>query len=291
MKIEIFTKTGKIEVDNVNALISLVESGVVEKTTIIEAGGKKAEAQKFRELKEVFEKTETNAAPSAEAIPAPLETEKDSPDEKIEKNKRFDVFTVVAVLIVAVILIIGSKFAYSKSVKKREQRLTSISQEIEKNISEIFVDHGGLSVMYYKMFWDYMLPQEPETVAVALSDRFTTLQQLYGYHVGNCSGMAENIANTFSRFSWEERLFFLGELKKNADAAISKGSYQDEGYEIQLEYLTGIKNKLARIAELLEQGASTPFPIFFFIGSMVIPIIASIIVILVARILKKNLKS
>lgn len=103
--------------------------------------------------------------------------------------------------------------------------------------------------------------------------------------------MAENIANTFSRFSWEERLFFLGELKKNADAAISKGSYQDEGYETQLEYLTGIKNKLARIGELLEQGASTPFPIFFFLGYMVIPIIASIIVVLVARILKQNLKS
>lgn len=292
MKIEIFAKTGKIEVDNLNALIALVESGVVEKTTIIKAGQKQAEAQKFRELREIFDKTDTKTeSMDAEAVPTPTETEKDNPGEKIEKTKNLDVFTVVAVLIVSINLIVGSKIAYSKSVKKREQRLAAISQEIEKNTSGIFVDHGGLSVMYYKMFWDYMLPQEPETVAVNLSDRFTTLQQLYGYHVGNCSGMAENIAFTFSRFSWEEKAVFLGELKKNVDAAISKGIYRDDGYGTQLEYLTGIKNKLARIGELWEQGASTPFPMLFFLGSMVIPIIASIIVILVARILKRNLKN
>lgn len=77
MKIEIFAKTGKIEVDNVNALISMVQNGEVKPDTIIGANGKKVEAKEVRELKpffETFNKTEnesqktneTKATPSAD---------------------------------------------------------------------------------------------------------------------------------------------------------------------------------------------------------------------------------
>ena len=61
MKIEIFAKTGKIEVDNVNALISMVQNGEVKPDTVIGANGKKVEAKEVRELKpffETFNKTE-----------------------------------------------------------------------------------------------------------------------------------------------------------------------------------------------------------------------------------------
>lgn len=55
MKIEIFAKTGKIEVDNVNALISMVQNGEVKPDTVIGANGKKVEAKEVRELKPFFE--------------------------------------------------------------------------------------------------------------------------------------------------------------------------------------------------------------------------------------------
>lgn len=61
MKIEIFAKTGKVEVDNVNALISMVQNGEVKPDTVIGANGKKVEAKEVRELKpffETFNKTE-----------------------------------------------------------------------------------------------------------------------------------------------------------------------------------------------------------------------------------------
>ncbi len=59
MKIAILAPTGKIEVDDLNALIELVRRGVVEKTTIVEAKGRRVPAADIHELKPVFEKLET----------------------------------------------------------------------------------------------------------------------------------------------------------------------------------------------------------------------------------------
>lgn len=55
MKIKVFLPDGAVEVDNVNILISMVKSGVVQPDTIIEAKSRKAKASDVAELKAAFE--------------------------------------------------------------------------------------------------------------------------------------------------------------------------------------------------------------------------------------------
>ena len=66
MKIKVFLPDGAVEVDNVNVLISMVKSGVIQETTTIEANGKQAEAREVRELKPVFAEKETEKAKTSD---------------------------------------------------------------------------------------------------------------------------------------------------------------------------------------------------------------------------------
>lgn len=58
MKIKIFLPDGAVEVDNVNVLISMVKSGVMQPDTVIEAKGRRVDAAEIQELKPVFKELE-----------------------------------------------------------------------------------------------------------------------------------------------------------------------------------------------------------------------------------------
>lgn len=267
MKIEIFTKTGKIEVDNVNTLISLVESGVVEKTTIIEAGGKKAEAQKFRELKKVFEKLETAAAP-----------EPSKPEEEAGKSKkpRPARFTVVAALIVVAVFALGAEMFFNGAKK------AVVNRAIEKEVAGIFLDNGDLTLFYYKQTWDRILPEEPPHVAAVLSD-CPSAQLIWSTPSGNCTRLAEEMFVALSQFDGEDRGLFLEGLKNNVEEEL-----KNENKEGVKEYLETIKTRLANVSELLRKREEATL-LELFLGAVLVSAIAAVI-ILVARILKRNLK-
>lgn len=266
MKIEIFTKTGKIEVDNVNTLISLVESGVVEKTTIIEAGGKKAEAQKFRELKGVFEKLETAAAP-----------EPSKPEEKAGKGKepRPARFTIVAVLIVVAVFALGAEAFFSGAKK------AVVNRAIEKEVAKIFLDSGDLSLGYYKQTWDKILPEEPPHVVAVLSD-CPSAQLIWSMPSGKCTRLAEEMFVALSQFDGEDRGLFLAGLKNNVEEEL-----KNENKEGVRDYLETINTRLSNVSELIRKRDATTFLDLFFCAVLV-SAIAAIIVILVPKTSKKK---
>ncbi|MBP3530520.1 MAG: hypothetical protein J6K25_15820 [Thermoguttaceae bacterium] len=266
MKIEIFAKTGKIEVDNVNALIALVESSIVEKTTIIEAGGKKAEAQKFRELKEVFEKLETAAAP-----------EPSKPEEKAGKGKepRPARFTIVAALIVVAVFALGAEAFFSGAKK------AVVNRAIEKEVAKIFLDNGNLSLGYYKQTWDKILPEEPPHVVAVLSD-CPSAQLIWSMPSGKCTRLAEEMFVTFNQFDGEDRGLFLEGLKNNVEEEL-----KNENKEGVKEYLETVNTRLQNISELIRKRDATTFLDLFF-GVVLVSAIAAIVVVLVARTPKRK---
>ncbi len=262
MKIEIFAKTGKIEVDNVNALISLVESGVVEKTTIIEAGGKKAEAQKFRELKEVFEKTNPKAPSSA-------------PEEKIEKTPRPARFTIVAAIIVVAVIALGAKAFFSGA------KNAVVNRAIEKEVAGIFLDNGDLALFYYKQTWDKILPEDPPHVAAILSD-CPSAQLIWSVPSGKCTRLAEEMYVALSQFDGEDRGLFLENLKNNVEEEL-----KNENKEVVRDYLETINTRLSNVSELIRKRDATTFLDLFF-GAVLVAAIAATIVILVPKTSKRK---
>lgn len=58
MKIKVFLPNGATEIDNINVLISMVKSGVIQSDTVIEAKGRRVVAADIQEIKPVLEELE-----------------------------------------------------------------------------------------------------------------------------------------------------------------------------------------------------------------------------------------